>query len=162
MSKIALTPNASGTGTFTIASPNSNTDRTLTLPDAAGTVFLENGSGTIAPTNISDGTLSIPTTYVTNGSAKAWVNFDGTAGTLAPRDSLNVSTLTDNGTGNYTFNLTNAMSSTSFSAVSRDDGWDVGATVLSSVSAIQVVHRNNSFSTADVTTSMSHILGDLA
>jgi len=39
MSKIALTPNASGTGTFTIAAPNSNTDRTLTLPDEAGTVL---------------------------------------------------------------------------------------------------------------------------
>jgi hypothetical protein len=34
MSKISLTPNASGTGNFTIASPNSNTDRTFTLPDA--------------------------------------------------------------------------------------------------------------------------------
>jgi len=38
MSKIALTPNASGTGIFTIASPNSNTNRTLSLPDATGTV----------------------------------------------------------------------------------------------------------------------------
>jgi hypothetical protein len=39
MSKIALSGNASGTGTFTIASPNSNTDRTLTLPDNSGTVI---------------------------------------------------------------------------------------------------------------------------
>ena len=39
MSKIALSPNASGTGVFTIAAPNSNTDRTLTLPDEAGTVL---------------------------------------------------------------------------------------------------------------------------
>ena len=39
MSKIALQGDASGTGTFTIASPNSNTDRTLTLPDEAGTVL---------------------------------------------------------------------------------------------------------------------------
>jgi hypothetical protein len=38
MSKIALSPNAAGTGTFSIASPGTNTDRTLTLPDAAGTV----------------------------------------------------------------------------------------------------------------------------
>ena len=38
MSKVALSGNISGTGTFTIASPNSNTDRTLTLPDATGTV----------------------------------------------------------------------------------------------------------------------------
>jgi hypothetical protein len=42
MSKIALEPNASGSGVFTIASPNSNTSRTLTLPDAAGTVMLTN------------------------------------------------------------------------------------------------------------------------
>jgi hypothetical protein len=39
MSKIALTPNASGTGTFTISSPATNTNRTLTLPDEAGTVL---------------------------------------------------------------------------------------------------------------------------
>ena len=38
MSKVAITGNASGTGTFTIASPNSNTDRTLNLPDASGTL----------------------------------------------------------------------------------------------------------------------------
>jgi len=39
MSKIALSGNASGTGTFSIQAPNSNTDRTLTLPDEAGTVL---------------------------------------------------------------------------------------------------------------------------
>jgi subtilase family serine protease len=38
MSKVAITGNASGTGTFTIASPNSSTDRTLNLPDNSGTV----------------------------------------------------------------------------------------------------------------------------
>ena len=46
MSKIAISPNVSGTGTFTIASPDSNTDRTLTLPDAGGSVVLNEGSGT--------------------------------------------------------------------------------------------------------------------
>lgn len=39
MSKVALSGNVSGTGTFTLAAPNSNTDRTLTLPDEAGTVL---------------------------------------------------------------------------------------------------------------------------
>ena len=38
MSRIALSGNLSGTGTFTIASPDSNSDRTLNLPDAAGTI----------------------------------------------------------------------------------------------------------------------------
>jgi hypothetical protein len=39
MSKIALSSNASGTGVFTIASLGTNTDRTITLPDATGTLF---------------------------------------------------------------------------------------------------------------------------
>ena len=39
MSKVSLAGNASGTGIFTIASPNSNTDRTLTLPDNTGTLL---------------------------------------------------------------------------------------------------------------------------
>ena len=48
MSKIALQGDASGTGTFTIASPNSNTDRTLTLPDEAGTVLTSASSIPVA------------------------------------------------------------------------------------------------------------------
>ena len=39
MSKISLAGNASGTGTFTIASPNGNTDRTINLPDSNGTIL---------------------------------------------------------------------------------------------------------------------------
>ena len=39
MSKIALSGDANGTGTLTIASPNTNSDRTLTLPDNTGTVI---------------------------------------------------------------------------------------------------------------------------
>jgi len=46
MSLIKLQGNASGTGTFTIASPSGNTDRTLTLPDTTGTIVLNEGSGT--------------------------------------------------------------------------------------------------------------------
>jgi hypothetical protein len=49
MSKIALSGNASGTGTFTIASPNSNSDRTLNLPDAAGVMYAQgNILGTVS------------------------------------------------------------------------------------------------------------------
>jgi hypothetical protein len=54
VSKIALTPNASGTGTFTLAAPNSNTSRTITLPDEAGEVLVNGtnqnvGIGTSSP-----------------------------------------------------------------------------------------------------------------
>ena len=49
MSRVVIEGNASGTGNFTIAAPNSNTDRTLTLPDVAGTV-LTSGSNADFPT----------------------------------------------------------------------------------------------------------------
>jgi hypothetical protein len=45
MSKIALTPSATGTGVFTISSPATNTDRTLTLPDEAGSIVVNTDTG---------------------------------------------------------------------------------------------------------------------
>ena len=47
MSRIAVTGNASGTGTFTISAPNGNTDRTLTIPDVDGSVVTANASGNV-------------------------------------------------------------------------------------------------------------------
>jgi hypothetical protein len=44
MSKISLAPDVAGTGIFTIASPNSNTNRTLTLPDDTGTIVTNSGN----------------------------------------------------------------------------------------------------------------------
>jgi|DEB0MinimDraft_10_1074344.scaffolds.fasta_scaffold09075_5 hypothetical protein len=55
MSKIALQGDASGTGTFTIASPNSNTDRTLTLPDEAGTVLTSDTPLSSFPSGFANG-----------------------------------------------------------------------------------------------------------
>ena len=45
MSQVKISGNASGTGIFTIASPNSNTDRTLTLPDNTGTILTTGTAG---------------------------------------------------------------------------------------------------------------------
>lgn len=106
MSSIKLAPNASGTGEFTIAAPNTNTDRTLTLPDSSGTIAT------------AESTLS---QFNASGSApvyacRAWVNFNGT-GTVAIRASGNVSSITDNGTGNYTVNFTTVMPDANFATV---------------------------------------------
>ena len=49
-------------------------------------------------------------------AARAWVNFNGT-GTVAIRASGNVSSITDNGTGDYTVNFTNAMPDANYSTV---------------------------------------------
>lgn len=59
------------------------------------------------------GSASVPVDTVISGSAKAWVNFNG-AGTVAIRASFNVSSITDNGTGDYTVNFTTAFPNTNY------------------------------------------------
>jgi hypothetical protein len=56
------------------------------------------------------------TRSLVRGTAAAWVNFNGT-GTIAARDSENVSSLTDNGTGNHTVNFTNAFGAVEYTVV---------------------------------------------
>jgi len=56
---------------------------------------------------------SIATNYVVNGSAKAWVNFNGT-GTVAVRDSLNTSSISDSGTGTYSYNGSSSFSNANY------------------------------------------------
>ena len=74
MSKISLTPNASGTGNFTIASPNSNTDRTLTLPDNTGTIITT--ASTFGGTGPAFSAYTT-TTQALTGAVTTKVNFDG-------------------------------------------------------------------------------------
>jgi hypothetical protein len=106
MSRIALEGNVSGTGVFTLASPDGNTNRTLTLPDEAGTVLTSASSLATQTAAALNATGSAPI-Y----ACRAWVNFNGT-GAVAIRASGNVSSITDNGTGNYYVNLANSMPDT--------------------------------------------------
>ena len=50
-----------------------------------------------------------------SGVAAAWVNFNGT-GTIASRDSQNVSSLTDNGTGDYTISYSSSFASNGYTS----------------------------------------------
>jgi hypothetical protein len=68
---------------------------------------------TLNTVNITNGTDSITVEGVVKGSAKAWVNFNGT-GTVAIRASYNVSSITDNGTGDYTVNFTSAFADANY------------------------------------------------
>ena len=80
---------------------------TLTLPSAdgsSGQVLQTNGSGVLSFSSVSS-------------EVKAWVNFNGTS-TPDIRGSFNVTSITDNGTGDYTVNFTNALTDANYSAVS--------------------------------------------
>ena len=83
-------------------------------------------TGKVKTTTIADelDTESTAVTNVINGSAKAWVNFNG-IGTVAIRASFNVNSITDNGTGNYTINFTNALTDTNYALASMQ-GHTVG------------------------------------
>ena len=73
MSKIALSGNASGTGTLTLSAPNTNSDRTLTLPDNSGTL-LSNAS-TFAGTGPAFSAYSNATTTLTSANTAYKIPF---------------------------------------------------------------------------------------
>ena len=109
MSLVALQGGATGTGTVTLLAPVTSTNRTLTLPDSTGTV-LNDQSDILTQTKTALNASNGAPIY----AARAWVNFNGT-GTVAIRASGNVSSITDNGTGDYTVNFTTAMSDANYS-----------------------------------------------
>lgn len=128
MSSIKLAPNASGTGEFTIAAPNSNTNRTFNLPDSSGTIAT------------AESTLS---QFNASGSApvyacRAWVNFNGT-GTVAIRASGNVTSITDNGVGTYVVNFTTAM---------PDANYSVAISSNNQVTNVSTANNINTFGTS--------------
>jgi hypothetical protein len=109
------------------------------------------------------------TTYSARGIAKAWVNFNGT-GTIAARDSENVSSLTDNGTGDYTVNWSNAMANGNYAFTAQSSGSSAFFLFASSrigdtktASAYRVfITRNDAGNTEDPTFVNAAIHGDLA
>lgn len=87
MSNIVLQPNASGTGSITITTPNTNTDRTLNIPDVAGNIVTTGDTGTVTESMISTAaSVASATELVTNGT-----NLTTTAGWSAENAILSVS-----------------------------------------------------------------------
>ena len=74
MSKVALEGNASGTGTFTIASPNSNNSRTVTLPDNTGTIITTGSTAGVTPAMLSQPLTSGTAVASTSGTS---IDFTG-------------------------------------------------------------------------------------
>jgi len=130
MSSVVLA--GSSSGTITVAAPAVAGTNTITLPASSGTLAIT----TDTPTALSTASGSAP-----SYSARAWVNFNGT-GTVAIRGSANVSSITDNGTGDYDVNLTTAMSDTNGSI-----GACAAETVGSNTGGLRVVSASFSSTT---------------
>jgi len=116
---------------------------------------------------------SVSTQYVIEGSAKAWINFQGdsTASDTADytRDSLNLSVTLDNGTGNYTLGFTSNMGNANYCAVSSGHSTNIvernsqHTHVVAFTTSNFIILCNNSSSLArDWALSTATVHGDLA
>jgi hypothetical protein len=95
----AVATATTGTLTFNTASSGTNTERMRI--DSNGNLLFNSGYGSVA------------TAY----GCRAWIKFDGTTNPPTINASGNVSSITDNGTGDYTLNFTTAMPDTNYNLV---------------------------------------------
>ena len=106
--------------------------------------------------------------YVAEGSAKAWVTFDGTASGATVRDSFNVASTDDDGTGLYGVNFSSAMSTANYSSVcnrasfagTTAGGANACTVTAGSITKLQAYDSNGILGDRDNIT--AHVLGDLA
>ena len=99
---MSLILQGSTSGSITLQEPAIAGSTTISLPATTGTVVLQNGSNNLL---MNSGYGSDAVAY----GCRAWVNFDASSGTPSIRGSGNVSSITDNGTGDFTVNFSNAM-----------------------------------------------------
>jgi len=112
---------------------------------------------TLEVSNLNDGTTTVATTYITNGSAKMWVSLTNAA---VVNDSLNVTNALDSGVGKYTVNFTNAFSNSDYAnAMIAIDADGNGYTSSKSTTSIRYNNYTTTFTDA-ATEGM--IMGDLA
>lgn len=104
---------------------------------------------------------------VFNGTAKAWINMDGT-GTISNRDSYNISGITDGGTGVYTITISNDMSSANWSPTftggphSSNNNRNTASVYSLAAGSVNVGTWSSGGSSEDYALVSLHINGDLA
>lgn len=115
---------ADGSASTPSITNSSDTNTGMFFPAADTIAFAEGGTEAMRLTDtgllqFNSGYGSVATAY----GCRAWVNFNGT-GTVAIRASGNVSSITDNGTGNYTANFTTAMPDVNYGLSSGQSNGD--------------------------------------
>jgi hypothetical protein len=127
LSATGVTTVQAGTALLPAITTSGDTNTGIWFPAADTIAFAEGGAESMridssANLNFNSGYGSVATAY----GCRAWVNFNGT-GTVAIRGSANVTSITDNGTGKYTVNFTNAMPDANYSVLassSKEDAND--------------------------------------
>jgi hypothetical protein len=112
----------SGTGIITITPPATNTNRAITLPNAAGEIVTNSATQTLTNKTLTTPNINSAQVATVSGTAplymcRAWVNFNGTTSPGTIRASGNVSSVTRNANADYTVNFTTAMPDANFAVM---------------------------------------------
>ena len=165
MASIKLKSDTSGE--ITIDVPAVAGTNTLTLPASTGNVVTDSATQTLTNKTLTSPTLTTPNINsaqfaTVSGTAplyaaRAWVNFDGTS-TVTIRESGNVSSITDNGTGDYTVNFTNAMPDANYS-VNGLGQFDQSNTTTSAATFLMIARFASALSSSSVRVSFGNAGG---
>ena len=122
MSSIVIKGNTSGQ--IELAAPDVAGSTTLTLPTGTGTVLLSDGDGSNLTNLPQPAALTTASGSAPSYSARAWVSWDGGATAVSTIfGSGNVSSVTDNGTGQSTINFTTALPNANYAVVGMATGY---------------------------------------
>ena len=100
------------------------------------------------------------TTNLQQGLCKMWARLDGT-GTIGLDDSFNVGSITDNATGQYTYNFSNNMNNANFN-VAHASANQIQIHSAEATSSVTILCRDQNNSNEDVDPTFSNVHGDLA
>jgi len=161
MAKVKITGHASGTGILTVTAPNTSTDRTITLPDATGTLLNSDGSGAsltaLNATQLTSGT--VPTARLGSGSASSSVFLSGANTWISAADATKLPLAGGTMTGalvvtaasgitvnnNASSNTDPSLILTGASNASQDSYIQMGAMFTSNPVAMGMDNSSNSF-----------------
>ena len=125
MTKLAHSAPASGTGTVTIAAPVTNTNRTITMPDAAGNVVLDSAAQTL-----------------TNKS------FQSAPAVLTPQSMVRLNTANGYGSTNTAIRRFTNVVTNQGGDISYADSATLGASFTINTAGVYAIHYNDQFSAA--------------
>lgn len=101
-----------------------------------------------------------PIDLIGQSAAKMWINFNG-SGVVSIRDSFNVSSLTDNNSGDYTPSFTNNMSDANYAPMLSNHEWNRYVDGLA-VGSVDFHSANSSYALLDTAEVFGSVQGDLA